>query len=285
MQKQKVWFITGASRGLGLQITKAVLASGNKVVATVRSTPEELAVQLNSKNLHVVTLDVTREIQAQKAVREAIATFGQLDVLVNNAGFGLLSAVEEATDQAIRHMYETNVFGTLNVIRAALPYLRQQRRGHIINLSSVGGLVGSPGWGLYASTKFAVEGFSEALSKELAPLHIHVTVVEPGYFRTDFLDFTSLNTGTRVIEDYAGTVGKMRARASEVNKKQPGDPRKLAAALVRIAQSATPPLHLPLGKDALESYQAKTAHFQNDIDAWQEVILGTDYDEQHENQP
>ncbi|MFD2571929.1 oxidoreductase [Spirosoma soli] len=281
MHNPKVWFITGASRGLGLDITKAVLAAGDQVVATVRSKPEDLVAQLNSQDLHVLVLDVTQESQAHKAIQEAIAIFGQLDVLVNNAGFGLLSAVEEATDQAIRHMFDTNVFGTLNVIRAALPYFRQQRRGHIINLSSVGGLVGSPGWGLYASTKFAVEGFSEALAKELAPLHIHVTVIEPGYFRTDFLDSSSLNTSATVIEDYAATVGKMRARACEVNKQQPGDPRKLAAALVRIAHSDNPPLHLPLGKDALESYQAKTVLFQNDIDAWHEVIVGTDYDQVH----
>lgn len=279
MKTQKTWFITGASRGLGLVITKAVLASGDKVVATVRNKPEALVTELASDDLLVLTMDVTNEAQVQAAVDEATARFGRIDVLLNNAGYGVLGAVEEASDQDVRHMYDTNVFGTLNVIRHMLPYMRKQGEGHIINISSVGGLSGSPGWGLYNSTKFAVEGFSEALAKELAPLGIHVTAVEPGYFRTDFLDSSSLNTIDHVIAAYAPTVGKMRTRAAEVNKKQPGDPQKLAEALLQIAQSENPPLHLPLGKDSLGAYQAKTANFAKDIENWQDVITGTDHDD------
>jgi NAD(P)-dependent dehydrogenase (short-subunit alcohol dehydrogenase family) len=279
MKTQKTWFITGASRGLGFEVTKAVLASGDKVVATVRSKPELLTAELNNDNLYVVSLDVTNEIQVKGAIDKAIGKFGKIDVLLNNAGFGLLSAVEEAADVAVRHMYDTNVFGTLNVIRHVLPILRKQRSGHIINITSVGGLTGSAGWGLYNSTKFAVEGISEALYKELAPLNIFVTAVEPGYFRTNFLDDSSLNTVSNIIDDYHDTVGKMRTTAVKVNNKQPGDPQKLAAALIAIVSAEKPPLHLPLGKDSLTSYQAKTANFQHDIDTWHELITGTDHDD------
>lgn len=279
MKTQKVWFITGASRGLGLEITKAVLASGERVVATVRNHPELLSAELNNENLYVISLDVTSETQVEAAIISATAKFGAIDILVNNAGFGLLGAVEEASDPDIRRMYDTNVFGTLNMIRHVLPLFRKQRSGHVINISSVGGLTGSPGWGLYNSTKFAVEGISEALSKELAPLNIFVTVVEPGYFRTNFLDGSSLNTVPNVIPDYQDTVGKMRTAAIERNKKQPGDPQKLAAALIAISRSEKPPLHLPLGKDSLAGYQAKTASFQHDIETWYETITGTDHDD------
>jgi NAD(P)-dependent dehydrogenase (short-subunit alcohol dehydrogenase family) len=277
MKNQKIWFITGASRGLGLIITKAVLATGDKVIAAVRKNPEELASQLNNSNLLTVTLDVTDELQVKTAVNEGISKFGKIDVLVNNAGFGILSAVEEATDEQVRNNFDTNVFGTLNVIRAILPFLRKQRSGHIINMSSVGGLTGSPGWGLYNSTKFAIEGLTEALSKELAPLGIFATAVEPGYFRTDFLDGSSLNRVGNIIEDYADTVGKMRDRAAAVNRKQPGDPQKLAEALIEIANCDKPPVHLPLGIDSLNSYKAKTAAFAADIEAWHDVIIGTDH--------
>jgi len=277
MKNQKIWFITGASRGLGLIITKAVLATGDKVIASVRKNPEELASQLNNSNLLTVTLDLTDELQVKTAVNEGISKFGKIDILVNNAGFGILSAVEEATDEQVRNNFNTNVFGTLNVIRAILPFLRKQRSGHIINMSSVGGLTGSPGWGLYNSTKFAIEGLTEALSKELAPLGIFATAVEPGYFRTDFLDGSSLNTIGNIIEDYADTVGKMRDRAAAVNKKQPGDPQKLAEALIEIANCDKPPVHLPLGIDSLNSYKAKTAAFAADIEAWHDVIIGTDH--------
>jgi NAD(P)-dependent dehydrogenase (short-subunit alcohol dehydrogenase family) len=262
-----------------LEITRAVLAAGDKVVATVRRNPGALAGELNHQNLHVAVLDVTDEAQTRAAVAEALARFGRIDVLVNNAGYGILGAVEEASDGDVRRNYETNVFGLLNVTRAVLPHLRRQRSGHVINITSVGGLSASPGWGLYGSTKFAVEGITEALAKELAPLGIFATAVEPGYFRTDFLDAGSLDRAGTVIEDYAETVGRMRQRAADVNGKQPGDARKLAAALLRIAGSPKPPLHLPLGKDCLNAYRAKTAGFERDIEEWFEVITGTDHED------
>jgi NAD(P)-dependent dehydrogenase (short-subunit alcohol dehydrogenase family) len=278
-KRNKSWIITGAARGFGQQISKAVLATGDVVIATVRSRPEELKAQLgNHPNLHVAILDVTNEEQASNVAAEAVKDFGCIDVLVNNAGSGLLSAVEEATDEEVKCNYETNVFGLLKVTRAVLPHMRRQRSGHVINFSSVGGLLGSAGWGLYCSTKFAVEGITEAMAIELAPLGIHATTVEPGYFRTDFLDGSSLARAKNVIADYAETSGKMRDFSAQVNHSQPGDPVKLAAAIVRLAASTKPPVHLPLGNDTLTHYRAKTAAFEKEITEWNDVITGTDHD-------
>lgn len=280
MTKQKVWFITGAARGIGLEILKAVLETGDNVVATVRSSAESLADKLgNPENLQVVLLDITDEQQAIAAANQAVQKFGQIDVLVNNAGYGLLSAVEEATADEVRKNFETNVFGLLNVTRAVLPHMRKKRSGHIINFSSVGGLSGYIGWGVYGSTKFAVEGLTEALALELAPLGIHATVVAPGFFRTEFLDAASLTRSGHIIPDYDQTVGEMRKFATQANKKQPGDPVKLAKAIVKVANAEKPPVHLPLGTDSLQRYREKTANFEKDIEAWYDVITGTDHDD------
>lgn len=281
MLDQKVWFITGASRGLGFEITKAVLAAGDKVVATARSMKNLSSIEKlgSTENVHITLLDVTSEQQAKEAAGQAIEKFGRIDVLVNNAAYGLLGAVEESTDKEIRQMYDVNVFGLLHVTRAILPYMRKQRSGHIINISSGGGLCGGEGWGLYCSTKFAVEGITESLASELAPLGIHVTAIEPGYFRTNFLDTTSLVRSGNVIEDYSETVGKMRTIATQFNKNQPGDPAKLAQAIIRVANSDHPPVHLPLGIDTLEMYQQKTAAFQREIEEWYEVITRINYDD------
>ncbi|SFI98870.1 NADP-dependent 3-hydroxy acid dehydrogenase YdfG [Paenibacillus sp. UNC496MF] len=277
---QKVWFITGAARGFGFEIAKTVLASGDKVVATVRSQPEKLAAQLNHpENLFVTQLDITDEEQARKAAGEAVAHFGRIDVLVNNAGSGLLSAVEEATANEVRRNFEINVFGVLNVIRAVLPYMRERRSGHVINISSVGGLSGYTGWGVYGAAKFAVEGLTEAMALELAPLGIHATVVAPGFFRTDFLDASSLSRSERVIDDYAATVGEMRSFATQANHQQPGDPAKLGQAFVRLANAEKPPVHLLLGNDTLARYREKTASLETDIREWQDVVTSTDHDD------
>lgn len=280
MTNQKVWFITGAARGIGLEILKAVLETGDNVVATVRSSAESLSDKLgNPENLEVILLDITDEQQAVAAANQAVQKFGRIDVLVNNAGYGLLSAVEEATADEVRKNFETNVFGLLNVTRAVLPHMRQIRSGHIINISSVGGLSGYIGWGVYGSTKFAVEGLTEALALELAPLGIHATVVAPGFFRTEFLDAASLTRSGNIIPDYAETVGEMRKFATQANKKQPGDPVKLAKAIVKVAGAEKPPVHLPLGKDSLQRYREKTTNFEKDIEAWYDVITGTDHDD------
>lgn len=278
METDKVWMITGAARGLGNEIARAALSEGYKVIAAVRKNSEQLTAELKNENLYVVVMDVTDERQVKDAVEKAIAHFGHIDVLVNNAGFGLLCAVEEGSDKEVRHMYDTNVFGLLNVVRMVLPHMRKQGSGHVINMSSVGGLSGSAGWGLYNSTKFAVEGLTEAMSKELAPLGIYATAVEPGRFRTNFHDASSLTIAGRVIKDYQGSSGSMRAHISESNYTQPGDPVKLAKAVLSAATSKNPPLHLPLGKDCIKRYRDKAADFEKELEQWHHIAAFTDFD-------
>lgn len=273
-----VWFITGASRGFGLEITKVALERGDSVVATARNPQSVIdALPDAGARLLAVELDVHRPAQITAAVDAAIAKFGRIDVLINNAGRGLLGAVEEASDAAARAVYDTNVFGTLNVLRAVLPTMRDQRGGRIINLSSIGGFAGSAGWGIYNSTKFAVEGFSEALAKEVAPLGILVTIVEPGYFRTDFLDGSSLHTEATVIADYAETAGAMRRKAGELNHEQPGDPVRAVEAIMTIAESLEPPLRIQLGSDAFASVADKLAAVGAEQRRWRDLAVSTDF--------
>lgn len=274
---KKVWFITGASRGLGALIAEAALADGNAVVAAGRNTAAIIERLGQAPGLLPVALDVTRPEQAQAAVAAALDAFGRIDVLVNNAGFGLLGAVEESSDADVRRMYDTNVFGLLNVTRAVLPAMRARRAGHVINISSIGGFRSGAGFGVYCSTKFAVEGLTEALHDELAPLGIHATVVEPGYFRTDFLDASSLVVAPGEIADYAATSGQVRQKAVHLNHQQPGDPVKLAAAMVELANAAEPPLRLPLGSDTLAAIADKQAYVARETEAWQALARSTDF--------
>jgi NAD(P)-dependent dehydrogenase (short-subunit alcohol dehydrogenase family) len=273
----RVWFITGASRGFGARITAQALAQGDAVVATARDSSTVTKQFGENESLLAVKLDVTNEAQAHEAARAAVKKFGRIDVLVNNAGFGLLGAVEEASDAEVQRVFGTNVFGLLNVTRAVLPHMRRQRSGHVINISSVGGYAGYPGWGVYGATKFAVEGLSEAMTAELAPLGIHVTVVEPGFFRTDFLDDQSLSRTRQEIPDYIDTVGKTRNVAADVNHAQRGDPSKLAAAFMKLVDAKTPPTRLPLGSDTVERIEAKNAHVEKELAAWRSVSISTDW--------
>ncbi len=273
----RVWFITGASRGFGAGIAEAALAAGDAVVATARD-PSTITARLGShERLLATRLDVTSEAEAHEAAGQAVRKFGRIDVLVNNAGYGLLGAIEEASAKETEKLFGTNVFGLLGVTRAVLPHMRRQRSGHIINLSSVGGYTGYPGWGVYGATKFAVEGISEALQAEVAPLGIHVTVVEPGFFRTDFLDETSLVRTAQQIDDYRETVGKTRALAADFNHGQRGDPRKLASAFIALVNAAKPPTRLPLGSDTVERIEAKHAHVAQELNAWRKVATSTDW--------
>ena len=270
----KIWFITGATRGFGALIEEAVLASGDAVVATARD-PSSIA---DHPRLLKLPLDVTNEKQARDAVVNAIERFGRIDVLLNNAGYGLLGAVEEASALEIERVFATNVFGLLSVTRAVLPYMRKRRSGHIINMSSVGGYAATyPGWGVYCATKFAVEGISEALSVELAPLGIHATVVEPGYFRTGFLSARSLSSTAVRIDDYADTVGKMRTLAAAVNHQQPGNPQRLAQAIVQLAAVRRPPTRLALGSDTVARIEEKHRDVERELDLWRSVSLSTDF--------
>jgi NAD(P)-dependent dehydrogenase (short-subunit alcohol dehydrogenase family) len=273
---QKTWFVTGASRGIGAEIAIAVLAAGDQLIATSRKKTDLDQFELNP-NVLTLSLDITDEAQVQAAVAAALERFGQIDVLVNNAGFGLLGGIEETNAAEVERVYRTNVFGLLNMTRAVLPSMRQRRSGHIINLSSIGGYRSTPGWGIYSSTKFAVEGITEALHDELAPLGIHATVVEPGYFRTNFLDSSSLQRTALEIPDYGETVGKVRKIASELSYQQPGDPTKLAQAMLQLANADTPPLRLPLGTDTLRAIAQKNAYVEQETAQWRALAESTDY--------
>ena len=272
----KTWFITGASRGLGALIAEQALGRGDNVVATARDPARVVSRLGDSPNLLAVALDVTNEAQARAAADAAVARFGRIDILLNNAGFGLLGAVEEATAPEIERVYATNVFGLLAVTRAVLPHMRRQRSGHVLNISSIGGYAASAGWGVYCSTKFAVEGITEALALELKPLGVHATVIEPGFFRTDFLDAQSLSVSPSHIDDYADTAGAMRSFAASANHAQPGDPAKLARALMTVVDAAEPPLRMPFGSDAVRRIEAKNAAVAQELARWRDLSVSTD---------
>jgi hypothetical protein len=275
----KVWFITGASRGFGLETARDALARGDSVVATARKPEAIHAVLGHHESLLSVALDVTDEAQAVAAAEAAVVRFGRIDVLLNNAGYGLLGAVEEASAQEVENQFATNVFGLLNVTRAVLPHMRRAGRGHVINISSIGGYAAYAGWGVYGATKFAVEGLTEALAHELAPLGIHATVVEPGFFRTDFLDKSSLVRTALEYPDYAATVGAMRALMANANHQQPGDPKKLAKALLVLADSTEPPVRLPLGTDAVARIAEKNRFVEDELAKWTAIAVSTDHDD------
>ena len=276
-QQGKVWFITGASSGFGRLLAEHVLSLGGSVVATARK-PETLD-EFTTKypaNAQVLRLDVTDKQQVEDAVKDALARFGHIDVLVNNAGYGVTGAIEEVTEKEYEPMFNTNVFGLITMTKALLPQFRARRSGNILNLSSIGGLLGMPGWGYYNATKFAVEGLSEALGHEMEPLGVHVTIVEPGPFRTEFLG-TSGKEAKEQIADYAKTAGKTREYFQTQSGKQVGDPQKAVEAMVAAVESPKPPRHLLLGKLALDRYRAKQKQFDADIAAWEEVTLGADF--------
>lgn len=278
MASQKIIMITGASKGFGLEIAKAALAAGDKVIATVRSGAAALATLLGHADaLEIVTMDVTNEAQIKVAVDKAISRFGHIDVLINNAGYGLLAGVEEASDAEVRKQYDTNVFGVLNVIRAVLPSMRQRRAGHIINISSLFGYDAIIGWGIYGSTKFAVEGISKGLAQEVAPLGIQVTALAPGLFTTDFLGKGSYQESANKIADYEETVGQVRNVPAQLHGQQPGDPVKLAQVVVQIAHAAEPPLHLPVGTDSVEMLRNNAAKMLEESARWQEISFSTDH--------
>jgi NAD(P)-dependent dehydrogenase (short-subunit alcohol dehydrogenase family) len=273
----KTWFITGAARGLGAMFVQEALQRGDNVVAAARN-PQSITERFGSPaNLLAVRLDVNSEAEAEAAARQAVERFGRIDVLVNNAAFGVLGAVEEIPAAEVEAVYRTNVFGLLSVTRAILPQLRRQRSGHIINISSIGGYQSYAGWTVYASTKFAVEGLSEGLAMELKPLGIKVTIVEPGYFRTDFLDEKSLTPTQKVMEDYAETVGEVRKHAAAVNHRQLGNPEALAKGLLQIVDAENPPLRMPFGSDTVAAIEAKNAFVAEELRQWRSLALSTDF--------
>jgi NAD(P)-dependent dehydrogenase (short-subunit alcohol dehydrogenase family) len=279
METKKVWFVTGASKGFGFEIVRAALEVGDRVVATVRD-PKDIVTEGLSNHLEllVVVMDVTDEGQVKTAVQQAMDRFGRLDVIVNNAGYGIVTAIEEASDAEVKEQYATNVFGVLNVLRAVLPILRKQRSGHIINVASLFAFDALPGWALYGSTKFAIEGISQGLAKELAPFGIKVTVIEPGLFRTGFTSKQSYKISGNAIPDYKDTmVGQMRSGTDAFHGSQPGDPQKLAGVVVRLSRAEKVPVHLPIGPDAVKFYETGAAQLAADVTAWKEVSMSTDF--------
>jgi NAD(P)-dependent dehydrogenase (short-subunit alcohol dehydrogenase family) len=277
----QVWFITGASKGFGLELVKQLLQQGHQVAATSRDVTElRRAVGTESANFLPLAVDLTTESSVGQAIGATVEQFGRLDVVANNAGYGQLGALEELTDAEARANFEVNVFGTLHVIRQVLPHLRQQRSGHILNFSSIGGITGMfPGWGVYCATKFAVEGLSESLSAEVAPFGIKVTIVEPGYFRTDFLSSGSLRTPERKMDEYALVRESEAAHQQQIKGHQPGDPAKGAAAIIRIAAEDRPPLHLLLGQDAYDITATKIKALQDDMVNWKALTVATAFTE------
>jgi NAD(P)-dependent dehydrogenase (short-subunit alcohol dehydrogenase family) len=278
-KQSRTWLITGASTGFGRILAEELLKSGNRVVATARKVEQVADLEAQyPETAKALPLDVTDVAQIATTTQAAIAHFGGIDVLVNNAGFGVTGAVEEVAEGEYGPVFATNVFGLVNVTKALLPHLRERKAGHILNISSIGGLLGLPGWGYYNATKFAVEGLSEALAVEVAPLGIHVTIVEPGPFRTDFLGRSGVVAKQR-IADYNETAGKTRAYRDDQTGKQPGDPVRAVHAMMQVVDSPNPPLHLLLGSNALERFRGKLDRWQKEIAAWESVTVGTDFPE------
>jgi NAD(P)-dependent dehydrogenase (short-subunit alcohol dehydrogenase family) len=272
-----VWFVTGCSTGFGRAFVRAALAHGFRVVATARDTRTlDDLVAGHEDRARALTLDVTNADQIKRAVSEAERAFGRIDVLVNNAGYGYLAAVEEGEDKDIRAMFDTNFFGLAAVTRAVLPGMRARRHGTIVSIASVGGIVGFAGSAYYSATKFAVEGFSDSLAQEVEPLGIRVLVVEPGPFRTDWAG-RSLKQSPNFIREYENSAGQHRREVAGYSGKQPGDPARAAEAVIRAVQSPNPPHHLVLGRVGFDNVENKLQSILQEVDHWKATSLGADY--------
>lgn len=272
----KVWFITGCSTGFGRNLAQEVLQNGGQVAVTARNTDDvQELVSKFPEMAYAIKLDVTNPEQVKNAVQQALDKFGRIDVLVNNAGIGYFGALEESEEAEVRRMFEINFFGLAAVTNAVLPIMRAQRSGHIINISSVGGMVAFPGIGFYNASKFAVTGYSEALAKEVGALGIKVTVIAPSGFRTDWAG-RSANDTKIVIDDYATTAHANLTTIRKASGNQPGDPVRAAKAIIKVVESATPPVRLMLGVGALKGIRNKILELQNDIDSWEETTVWAD---------
>ena len=277
IDRDAVWLVTGCSKGLGQALVRQALASGYRVVATARRVSDlDGLVQEHGGAAHVWALDVTDPSQIKAAVAEAEERFGRVDVLVNNAGYGYFAAIEEGEDADVRTMFETDVFGPVNLIKAVLPGMRARRGGHIVNISSVGGYVTFPAVGYYHMAKFALEGLSDTLAKELAPFGIGVTVVAPGAFRTDFRGPSGKQSAIR-IDDYAETAGRARDKVLAGHGTQQGDPMRGAQAIITAVKASHPPVHLIIGGDGLDQVRQQLTQLQNGFDAWEGLTRSTDF--------
>lgn len=277
MDNNKVWFITGASKGFGLSLVKQLLDAGQLVAATSRNLQElTVAVNTTSNNFLPLQVDLANDSNVSLALQHTYEAFGRIDVVINNAGYGIGGAIEELSDAETRMAFDVNVFGTLNVIRAAMPYLRTQRSGHIINIASIAGITANTGWAIYAGTKYAVIGISEVLAADVKELGIKVTVVAPGAFRTSFLTAGSLSITDNQIDDYT-EVRAIHNKYLKMDGKQAGDPEKAATAIINTVYEENPPLYLLLGGDAYNRALAKLDTLHNEIRQWEDVTCSTDF--------
>lgn len=277
METKKVWFVTGASKGLGFELVKKLLSEGFQVAATSRTVNSLIsAFGEASENFLPLSVNITDNNDVKSAIAKTTAHFGQINVIVNNAGYGQIGTLEELSDEEARENYAVNVFGTLNVIRNAMPYLREQKSGNIFNISSIGGFAGNfPGWGIYCSTKFAVAGFTEAFAEEAKDFGIHATVVYPGYFRTDFLAKDSVKTPANPIQAYEAARNSEQAHLDEINGNQPNDPVKAADVLIQLSKEQNPPVHFLLGVGTMEFLTNKVDLIIGEAKKWEVLANST----------
>ncbi|WP_207420090.1 SDR family oxidoreductase [Desertivirga brevis] len=280
METKKVWFVTGASKGLGLSLVKQLLDAGHKVAATSRNLSDlQKAVSAESESFLPLAVNIKSEESVEEAITRTVSKFERLDVVVNNAGYGLVGSLEELSDRESRENFDVNVFGLLNVIRKALPQLREQKQGHIINIASIAGFSGLfPGFGIYCATKFAVHGLTESLAAEVKPFGIHTTLVSPGYFRTDFLTSGSLGTPENPLEAYKEVRQTQQMHQEDINGNQPGDPEKAVEVIIKASESKNPPLHLFLGEDSYQLAQDKINLLNKDLEDWKELATKTGFE-------
>lgn len=280
MNTQKVWFVTGASKGLGLTLVKKLLSEGYSVAATSRNLNALTKEVGQTENFLPLEVDLVNEQSVAKAVAETVQTFGAVHVVVNNAGYGQIGTLEELSNAEVRQNFDVNVFGSLNVIRNVMPYLRKQGSGAIFNISSIGGFSGNfPGWGIYCATKFAVAGFTESLAAEAKEFGITATVVYPGYFRTGFLSQESFGRPQNPIDAYTEARASQAMHENELNGNQMGDPAKAAAVLIEIAEDANVPIHLFLGQDAYDGANVKMEIIRKDMNSFEELATSTAFEE------
>ena len=277
METKKVWLVTGASKGLGLSLVQKLLNQNFKVIATSRNVESLISVIGNeSENFLPIQLDITSDPEVKLSIIKSIEYFGKIDFVVNNAGYGQIGTLEELSDAEVKENFNINVFGSINIIRNVMPYMRNQKSGHIFNIASIGGYFGAfAGWGVYCATKFAVVGFTEALAEEVKDFGIKATVVYPGYFKTDFLNKNSIKTPNLPIADYEAARQSEQTHLENINGNQTNDPEKAADVLIAISKEENPPVHLLLGNDAYEIVKIKNNVMENDVEKWKNYTLST----------
>jgi NAD(P)-dependent dehydrogenase (short-subunit alcohol dehydrogenase family) len=279
MKNKKVWLVTGASKGLGLSLVNLLLKQGHSVAATSRNKQALVKAVGANENFLPLEMDIVNEKSVQEGVQQILNQFGHIDVVVNNAGYGLIGSLEELSDAEVRADFDANVFGSLNIIRTVMPHLRQQQSGHIFNISSIGGFTGDfPGWGIYCATKFAMAGFTESLAQEVKDFNVKVTLILPGYFRTNFLSSGSLVVPANPIAAYEAVRQSQDFHQTTMDQNQQGDPEKAAQVMIDVANEEKAPLYLFLGNDAYEIAQKKLAFIQNEVEEWKEYTVSTSYE-------